>query len=86
MEPNTVSKRLLNRLPDYLNHLKVLPESSENISATALAKALGLGEVMVRKDLARISHTGRRRTGRNRIQLMADIEQFLNQAADRDGN
>ena len=86
MEPNTVSKRLLNRLPAYLNHLKSLPEQPENISATALAKALGLGEVMVRKDLARISHTGRRRTGRNRIQLMADIEHYLNRAADVVGN
>ena len=86
MEPNTVSKRLLNRLPVYLNHLRSLPEHSENISATALAKALGLGEVMVRKDLARVSHTGRRRTGRNRLRLMADIEQYLNHAADMDGN
>ena len=86
MEPNTVSKRLLNRLPVYLNHLRSLPEHSENISATALAKALGLGEVMVRKDLARVSHTGRRRTGRNRDRLIADIEQCMNQAMDPEGN
>lgn len=84
MEPNTVSKRLLNRLPVHLNHLRSLPEHSENISATALAKALGLGEVMVRKDLARVSHTGRRRTGRNRDRLMADIEQYLDHAAGTD--
>ena len=84
MERNTVSKRLLNRLPAYLDHLRSLPDCSENISATALAKALGLGEVMVRKDLARVSHTGRRRTGRNRIQLMSDIEQCLNHAANGD--
>jgi len=86
MEPTTVSKRLLNRLPAYLDHLRSLPDNFENISATALAKALGLGEVMVRKDLARVSHTGRRRTGRNRDRLMADIEQYMNQAMDPEGN
>ena len=86
MEPTTVSNRLLNRLPAYLDHLRSLPDNFENISATNLSKALGLGEVMVRKDLARVSHTGRRRTGRNRLRLMADIEQYLNHAADMDGN
>ena len=77
MEPNKVSKKLLKRLPLYLNHLKSMPEHSENISATALAKALGLGEVLVRKDLAKVSHAGRRRTGRSREQLIQDIESYL---------
>lgn len=77
MEPNKVSKKLLKRLPVYLNHLKTMPEHSENISATALAKALGLGEVQVRKDLAKVSHAGRRRTGRSREQLIRDIEKYL---------
>ena len=77
MEPNKVSKRLLKRLPLYLNHLKSMPEYSQNISATALAKALGLGDVQVRKDLAKVSHTGRRRTGRSREQLIQDIENYL---------
>ena len=77
MEPNKVSKKLLKRLPLYLNHLKSMPEHLENISAAALAKALGLGEVMVRKDLAKVSHTGRQRIGRSREQLMQDIENYL---------
>jgi len=77
MEPNKVSKKLLKRLPLYLNHLKSMPEHSENVSATALAKALGLGDVQVRKDLAKVSHTGRRRTGRSREQLIQDIEKYL---------
>ena len=38
---------------------------------------LGLGEVMVRKDLAKISETGRRRTGRSRERLIRDIEEYL---------
>lgn len=77
MEPNKVSKKLLKRLPIYLNHLKSMPDHSENVSATTIAKALSLGEVQVRKDLAKISHAGRRRTGRSREQLILDIEQYL---------
>lgn len=77
MKPTKVSKQLLKRLPLYLNHLKSLPENSENISATAIAKALDLGDVQVRKDLARVSDGGRRRTGRDREQLIKDIESFL---------
>ena len=77
MEPKPVSRKLLKRLPVYLNYLKNLPEDSPNVSATAMAKALELGDVQVRKDLAKIS-TGRRRTGRNRHQLMQDIENYLN--------
>jgi len=77
MEPNKVSKKLLKRLPAYLDYLKSLPEHSSNISATAIAKALGLGDVQVRKDLAKVSGTGRRRTGRNREDLIQDIEEFL---------
>lgn len=77
MKPDVVSKRILNRLPLYLTYLKSLPDSAENISATVIAKALDIGDVTVRKDLARISHTGRRRTGRNRVQLIREIEEYL---------
>lgn len=82
MESTKVSKKLLNRLPGYLSYLKALPKESENVSAAAIARALGLGEVQVRKDLAKISHTGRRRTGRSREQLILDIENYLDFAAD----
>jgi len=82
MEPTTVSKKLLKRLPVYLNHLKSLPEDTENVSATAMARALGLGDVQVRKDLAKVSHTGRRRTGRSREQLIRDIEEYLDFATE----
>ena len=77
METIKVSKKLLNRLPGYLNHLNLLPPERENVSAAAIARALGLGEVQVRKDLAKISSTGRRRTGRCREQLIQDIEKYL---------
>ncbi len=82
MEPNKVSKKLLNRLPVYLAYLKTLPEHSTNISATAIAKALSLGDVQVRKDLAKVSHVGRRRTGRSREQLIQDIESYLDFATE----
>lgn len=78
MVPKPVSRKLLKRLPLYLNYLKSLPEDFPNVSATAMAKALELGDVQVRKDLAKVSATGRRRTGRNRHQLMQDIEAYLN--------
>ena len=77
MPSKTVSRKLLKRLPLYLNYLKSLPEGFQNVSATAMAKALELGDVQVRKDLAKVSGTGRRRTGRNRHQLMQDIESYL---------
>jgi len=66
MESHKVSKRTLSRLPVYLEYLKTLPQQQKQISATTIAKSLGLGEVQVRKDLAKISDTGRRRTGRSR--------------------
>ena len=43
MEPVVISKKLLKRLPLYLAHLKALPENS-NVSATSMARYLGLGE------------------------------------------
>ncbi len=77
MEPIKISKTLLRRLPLYLNYLKSLPGEDCNISATTIAGALGLGHVQVRKDLAKISGEGRRRTGRSRDQLIRDIEKYL---------
>ena len=77
METTKVSKRLLMRLPLYLNYIKSLPDQPENISATRMAKALGLGDVMVRKDLAKVSDGGRRKLGYERECLIRDIEEFL---------
>ena len=55
-----------------------MPENSPpHISATALANALGMGEVQVRKDLAMVSDGGRPKIGYLRETLMEDIEQFL---------
>jgi len=78
MESVKLSKALMQRLPAYLALLQGLPGEDCNISATAIANALGLGDVQVRKDLAQISKAGRRRTGRSRNQLIRDIERQLN--------
>ena len=77
METTKISRKLLQRLPLYLQHLKSLPEDSDRISATAIAAALGMGHVQVRKDLAKVSGEGRCRTGRSREQLITDIEEYL---------
>ena len=73
-----ISKSVLKRLPTYLAHLKSIQDAdSPYISATALANALGMGEVQVRKDLAMVSDGGRPKIGYPREQLIEDIEQFL---------
>ena len=78
MEKKAISKSVLKRLPGYLAYLKNMPENAPaNISATALANALGMGEVQVRKDLAMVSDGGRPKIGYLRDSLIDDIEQFL---------
>ncbi|MBQ8796996.1 MAG: redox-sensing transcriptional repressor Rex [Oscillospiraceae bacterium] len=78
MERKEISKSVLKRLPGYLNYLKNIPDdASPYISATALANALGMGEVQVRKDLAMVSDGGRPKIGYLRESLIEDISQFL---------
>lgn len=78
MAEKEISKSVLKRLPGYLAYLKSIPEGeSVHISATALANALGMGEVQVRKDLAKVSDGGRPKIGYLRESLIEDIEQFL---------
>ena len=78
MEKKKISQSVLKRLPGYLVYLKNMPENSpDHISATALAAALGMGEVQVRKDLAIVSDGGRPKIGYLREGLIEDIEKFL---------
>ena len=78
VERKDISRSVLKRLPVYLAYLKNMPEDAPaHISATALAAALGMGEVQVRKDLALVSDGGRPKIGYQRIALVEDIEQFL---------
>ena len=78
MKQKEISKSVLKRLPGYVAYLRTLSDSaSPYISATALANALGMGEVQVRKDLAAVSDGGRPKIGYLRESLIEDIEQFL---------
>ena len=78
MEKKDISQAVLKRLPGYLAYLQSMPEGgSAYISATAIANALGMGEVQVRKDLAMVSSGGRPKLGYLRESLMEDISQFL---------
>ena len=78
MKRKEISKSVLKRLPGYVAYLRTLSDSaSPYISATALANALGMGEVQVRKDLAMVSDGGRPKIGYLRESLIEDIEQFL---------
>ncbi len=78
MQKKEVSKAVLKRLPGYLAYLQNMPDDCPtHISATALANALGMGEVQVRKDLAMVSNGGRPKIGYQRDLLIEDISQFL---------
>ena len=68
----------LQRLPVYLNYLRALPKDDNVfISSGAIAKALGYGEVLVRKDLAYTSCVGRPKIGYVREELITALEEFL---------
>lgn len=77
MKQVEVSRATLGRIPTYLRFLKSINDHSENISATAIAKELGLGEVQVRKDLSAVSGAGRPKTGYNIDKLISSLEQVL---------
>ena len=74
----TVSAQTLRRLPAYLNYLKkVYTEGRKNISAKAIAEALGLGEIQVRKDIASASSGGRPKVGYSVKELILELEEYL---------
>lgn len=78
MKQIEVSRATMGRIPMYLKYLKSVIDSGDNISATIIAKQLGLGEVQVRKDLSAVSGAGRPKTGYNIRELVASLENFLN--------
>lgn len=81
----TISKPTLRRLPVYLNYLKALPSETRTISATAVAAALGLNEVQVRKDLSAASKNGGKpKMGYDVSRLVLDLEDFLGYHSTKD--
>ncbi len=78
VEGPCVSKQTLQRLPKYLSYLKSRPsDSSKYVSATMVADALRLNQVVVRKDLAAVSGSGRPKVGYVREELIRELESFL---------
>lgn len=78
MPDRCVSKQTLQRLPAYLNFLKSSQlKGSKYVSATIIAEALGLNDVVVRKDLSAVSNKGRPKVGYVRIELIRELEGFL---------
>ena len=77
MKQVEVSRATIGRIPIYLEYLKNAKHCAENISATTLAKELGLGEVQVRKDLGSVSGAGRPKTGYKISELIDALENFL---------
>jgi redox-sensing transcriptional repressor len=57
-ETKIISKQALQRLPNYLNYLKLLEKDNvEYVSAPTIANVFDLNEVKVRKDLAAVSES-----------------------------
>lgn len=79
MNGGCVPKATLGRLPVYLRYLESVREINKNISATNIAKALGFGEVQVRKDLGAVSGEGKPKIGYNTQELIERLECYLGQ-------
>lgn len=77
MAGEVISKATLGRLPLYLHYLKSSAPDSPYISAAGIARALGLGEVQVRKDLSAASCGGKPKVGYEKKQLTSDLEGLL---------
>ena len=81
MEHKEISRATLGRLPIYLDYLKTLPGAVTHISATAIAKALHLGEVQVRKDLGAVSGAGRPKVGYSVAELTGCLQRLLSEGS-----
>lgn len=77
MEEN-ISSSTINRLPFYLEYLKNIYQKGQiYISSGAIANALGLGEVQVRKDIAAVSSGGKPKVGYEIASLIKELEHYL---------
>jgi len=74
------SKATLGRLPIYLDYLRT-GDHGEYISAAEISRALGLGDVQVRKDLNSVSGTGKPKIGYKTTELIAALESVLGRKA-----
>lgn len=77
MKTTDVSRAALGRIPVYLRFLESLPQDVETVSATTIAKALGFGEVQVRKDLGAICGSGKPRIGYTVSDLKESLKSLI---------
>ena len=78
MQQSAISMATLGRLPRYLQYLRSLPQKEgATVSASVIARALSLGEVQVRKDLASVSGAGRPKIGYITADLIDELERCL---------
>lgn len=77
MKTTDVSRAALGRIPVYLRFLESLPQDTETVSATVIAKELGFGEVQVRKDLGAICGSGKPRIGYTVADLKESLESLI---------
>lgn len=75
MQNIKLSRATLGRIPVYLRYLKSI--SQTEISATAISRELGLGEVLVRKDLNSVCGTGKPKVGYSKSELIKCLEKTL---------
>jgi len=74
-----LSIQTIKRMPLYYNYIKVLKEQGVvNVSASMVAKRMGLSEVLVRKDFAAVSESGGRpRKGFDTAELLKSVARIL---------
>ena len=77
MKETKVARSTIGRLPAYLRYLRMREASTPTISATIIAKELGLGEVQVRKDLSAVCGVGRPKIGYETRILITSLEAAL---------
>lgn len=78
MSQYTISNAMMNRLPLYLNYLENAKQNGvKSVSATIISKDLGLGEVLVRKELGVVSGKGKPRVGYKVNSLLKDFDNFF---------
>lgn len=77
MNRSNIRRAALGRFPLYLKYLKSIEHESETISASAISRALGLGDVQVRKDLAYLDVEGKPKIGFVTKTLTVALEKFL---------
>lgn len=72
---NHTTVKAYERYPVYLEYLNNI--ECENISSKQIATSLDMGEILVRKDLAKACKLGRPKTGYRVKELKKDIQTFL---------